>query len=133
MNASLAFLILAAAQQGPDFDGDGHGDLPIGVPNEDSQALHDVGAVNVLYGRGGSVGLHALSNQLLALAAPYWSGQAAAAYDVFGSAMAWGDFDGDGYDDLAIGAPQEAIGSLSGAGAVNVIFTFTLSSSQFTS
>jgi FG-GAP repeat len=32
------------------------------------------------------------------------------------------DFNGDGFDDLAVGAPGEAIGSLSGAGAVNVLY-----------
>ena len=32
------------------------------------------------------------------------------------------DFHGDGYADLAIGAPGETIGSRSGAGMVNVIY-----------
>jgi hypothetical protein len=32
------------------------------------------------------------------------------------------DFNGDGFDDLAVGAPGEAIGSLDGAGAVNVLY-----------
>ena len=39
---------------------------------------------------------------------------AAAPLDGFGAAMAAGDFDGDGYDDLAVGAPGENLG----AGAV---------------
>ena len=33
-----------------------------------------------------------------------------------------GDFNGDGRDDLAVGVPSEAVGSLSDAGAVNVIY-----------
>jgi hypothetical protein len=34
----------------------------------------------------------------------------------------WADFDGDGAGDLAIGAPGEAIGTSTGAGAVNVLY-----------
>src|SRR5215218_9493993 len=32
------------------------------------------------------------------------------------------DFNGDGFDDLAVGAQSEAVGSVQGAGAVNVLF-----------
>src|SRR5215218_7101974 len=32
------------------------------------------------------------------------------------------DFNGDGFDDLAVGAPSEAVGSVAGAGAVNVLY-----------
>jgi hypothetical protein len=32
------------------------------------------------------------------------------------------DFNGDGFDDLAVGAPGETVGSLPGAGAVNVLY-----------
>jgi hypothetical protein len=39
-----------------------------------------------------------------------------------GSSLAIGDFDGDGFDDAAIGAPGEAIGDLAGAGAVNILY-----------
>jgi hypothetical protein len=42
----------------------------------------------------------------------------AAADDLFGSALATGDFDADGYCDLAIGVP----GDDGGAGAVNVVY-----------
>lgn len=42
----------------------------------------------------------------------------AEAKDQFGAAMAAGDFDGDGYTDLAVGAPGEAPGSDPAAGAV---------------
>jgi FG-GAP repeat len=32
------------------------------------------------------------------------------------------DFDGDGFDDLAIGVPREGVGEILNAGAVNLLF-----------
>lgn len=40
--------------------------------------------------------------------------------DGFGTAMVAGDFDGDGYDDLAVGTPNEGIGSGALGGAVQL-------------
>ncbi len=42
--------------------------------------------------------------------------------DLFGQALATGDFDGDNHSDLAIGIPNEAIGSVSRAGYVIVLY-----------
>lgn len=80
-----------------DFDCDGTDDLAIGAPGEDlGVAFTDTGAVNVVYGDGGQ--------QLL------FSGSVIPAYyrrpsDWLGAALAVGDFDGDGCDDLAIASP----------------------------
>ena len=41
---------------------------------------------------------------------------------MFGDSVAGGDFDGDGFDDLAIGVPKEDIGTIANAGAVNVLY-----------
>lgn len=40
--------------------------------------------------------------------------------DRFGAAVAAGDFNGDGFDDVATGAPNEAIGSSADAGSVTI-------------
>ena len=43
--------------------------------------------------------------------------------DQYGSVLAWGDFNGDGHDDLAIGIPLEDYpGSTQDAGGVNVLY-----------
>ncbi|HIF96279.1 MAG TPA: hypothetical protein EYQ54_04505, partial [Myxococcales bacterium] len=42
--------------------------------------------------------------------------------DGFGSSLAAGNFDGDRYDDLVVGVPNEAIGAIGAAGMVNVLY-----------
>ncbi len=102
-----------------DFDGDGYADLAVGVPNEDVGSVVDAGAVNVLY--GSAAGLSAAGDQ-------FWHQDSIDVEDVaqdsdyFGSALATGDFDGDGYADLAVGVPYEDVDSVGGAGAVNVLY-----------
>jgi hypothetical protein len=110
-----------------DFDGDGFVDLAVGVPRDvvrrDADVVLDAGAVNVVYG---SV------NRLQVAGNQRWTQDRAGIaglaeeQDYFGAALATGDFDGDGYHDLAIGVPGEAV-TWSGeiveaAGAVNVLF-----------
>jgi len=108
-----------AALAAGDFNDDGFDDLAIGVPLEDVGAIVDAGAVNVIYGSAG--GLTAAGNQ-------FWNqnsagiADAAEASDQFGHALASNDFNGDGYDDLAIGVPLENVGAIVDAGAVNVIY-----------
>lgn len=47
---------------------------------------------------------------------------ASEADDLFGKAVATGDFDNNGFSDLAIGIPEEDIGAFEDAGAVQVLF-----------
>jgi hypothetical protein len=101
-----------------DFDGDRYFDLAIGVPYENVDSTTDAGSVSVVYGTSG--GLSAAGNE-------YWQqnfldGSDSEVYEYFGYALTVGDFDGDGYFDLAVGVPYESVGSVARAGAVNVIY-----------
>ena len=49
-------------------------------------------------------------------------GATAESDDAFGHALAAGDFDNDGFADLAVGVPFESIGSSIAVGAVNVLY-----------
>ncbi|MEW5867799.1 MAG: hypothetical protein AB1894_00875 [Chloroflexota bacterium] len=98
-----------------DFDGDGYADLAIGVPG----LSWGGGAVQILYGSPG--GLNATRVQ-------FWHQNIGGvegsleADDGFGSSLASGDFNDDGYDDLAIGVPGEDLDGKSDVGAVHVLF-----------
>ena len=107
-----------------DFNGDGRDDLAIGVPGENGGA----GAVNIIY--GSAAGLAAGGNQVWTQGSAGITG-AEEAGDNFGDALAAGDFNGDGRDDLAIGVPGEN----AGAGAVHILYGsaggLTAAGSQF--
>lgn len=47
---------------------------------------------------------------------------AGAADEVFGGVLATGDFDGDGFLDLAIGTPRENVAPVTEAGTVTVLY-----------
>jgi hypothetical protein len=105
-----------------DLNGDGYADLAIGVPHEDvgNPEVTDAGAVNVLY--GSSDGLSAMGDQMWYQDSPDVEGTPRE-FDEFGFALATGDFDGDGYLDLAVGVPGDSAGGLPmpGGGAVNIL------------
>jgi hypothetical protein len=102
-----------------DFDRDRYPDLAIGVLQESVGSIGNAGAVNVLY--GGRAGLTGSGGQYFTQNTP---GVASSAeqFDGFGRALAAGDFDGDRHADLAIGVPEEHVGSINAAGAVNVLY-----------
>src|SRR6266536_3776641 len=109
--------MFGAALTAGDFDGDTYADLAVGVPAED-RAL-DSGVVNVIY--GSASGLGAAGDQLWGQDQTGIVGSAEP-NDLFGYSLAAGDFDDDGFVDLAAGVPFEDIGTRANAGAVNVIY-----------
>ncbi len=96
-----------------DFDGDGYDDLAVAVPGADDARPTASGSVHVIY--GSSTGLTEAGDQLWTLNTSGVEGTADDE-DHFGDALAAGDFDCDGYDDLAIGSPRKS------DGAVNVLY-----------
>ena len=81
-----------------DFDHDGRGDLAVGVPGDNNGR----GAVNVQYSPDGLLGAGAYFRRGLNLPG------ASTGRERLGSSVACGDFDGDGFADLAIGVPGES-------------------------
>jgi hypothetical protein len=105
-----------------DFNGDGYADLAIGAPDEDLGTIANAGAVNVLYGSSSAPNILSSSEDQRWTQDSTGVRDTAESADRFGSALAWGDFDDDGYDDLVIGIKGEDVGSVSGAGAVAVLY-----------
>ena len=103
-----------------DFNGDGIADLAVGVPGQSVGGAAGAGAVYVLFGSRAS-GLKTTGAQLWTQNSVNILGMSEAG-DHFGSALATGDFNNDHHIDLAIGVPNEAVGAISDAGAVNVIY-----------
>lgn len=95
-----------------DFNCDGYADLIVGVPSESVGTEDDAGAVHVLYGSSGGV---STVNDLWYQGDSGVNGSSEAG-DRFGEAVVPGDFDGDGCDDLVIGAPTEDWGATVDAG-----------------
>lgn len=105
-----------------DFNNDGYTDLAIGAPNEDIQSTVDCGSVNIIY--GSSNGLSATAVLFDQIFSQGTAGvlDSCESGDHFGQALAPGDFDSDGYADLAIGVYGEDIGSITDAGALSIIY-----------
>jgi hypothetical protein len=122
-NQPDAFLGWAVASG--DINGDGFDDVLIGAPREDPDAGMDAGKVYIVYGRD------TLPGEIISFAAPPGShgetqihGFQGGEYigEAFGSALAVGDFNADGFDDIAIGAPWSSPWSRLWAGRVYVIW-----------
>ncbi len=103
-----------------DFNGDGYDDLAIGVPGEDLGVQYDAGAVVVLY--GSKNGLRPAKNQFWHQSSEGMLGDGAELGDQFGAAITAGDFNNDGFWDLAIGSPGEDIDGIEDAGVVHILY-----------
>ena len=110
----------AAAQAAiPDFNGDGFADLAVGIPYEDIGTTLNAGALGIVY--GSAAALVPAGNQFLFQSAVGISDFPETG-DRFGGSRAWGDFNGDGFTDLAVGAPGESLNGFSACGAVHVLY-----------
>ena len=116
--AANAFDGFGEAVAAGDFDGDGWSDLAFGVPGGEVLTIFRAGRVQVLY--GGPEGLGTQGQQTLTQGT--LGSDPIEADDQFGSTLAAGDFNGDGFDDLAVGAPWEDLGAVVNAGVVDVFY-----------
>lgn len=106
------------------FNGDLYQDLAIGIPEDTGGPILDrrakAGTVAVVYGAASG-----LSMANAWYVSQPWTGSDPAvqeAGDHFGCALAAGDFDNDGVDDLAVGVCNETVGVAAEAGVVNVFY-----------
>jgi hypothetical protein len=104
-----------------DFNGDGFDDLAVGAPSDNIDGNADSGSVTVIYGT--PTGLSTANSRLFSLGIDAIEGDLVGSEN-FGAALAVGDFDGDGFDDLAIGAPGETVSGVV-AGAVHILYGST--------
>ncbi len=114
--------LAAAPTAHGDFDGDGVSDLAVGAPDDSVAGQQAAGAVNVIY--GSRRGLTEIGDQQFTKNPQQIAG-VPEPNARFGAALASGDVDGDGFADLAIGAPGEDVGGLHdqpASGAVTVLY-----------
>lgn len=113
---------IAQSAAAGDFDGDGYDDIAIGMPRGSVDGQERAGYVQVLYGSANGPALIGEAEaQTVHQGTPGMYG-AVEQRDSFGHALAAGDFDGDGYDDLAIGVRREEYGGTGDEGLVNLAF-----------
>jgi hypothetical protein len=104
-----------------DINGDGYGDLVTGIAGDDSHfdaptpAAHQGGEIQVLF--GGAQGITADQQPQVFHQDTAGLPGAAERGDYFGQSLSVGDIDADGYDDVLVGAPGEAVGTLTSAGS----------------
>lgn len=106
-------------QHNCDFDGNGFDDVLIGAPGATVSGAKATGYVSVQY--SSSSGLSTTKKSVLHQNTPGVPG-ASEAGDGFGSAVASGDLNNDGYDDAIVGIPGEDLAGLSDAGGAVVFW-----------
>lgn len=110
-----------------DFNGDGYQDLITGQPYEDFGNLTNPGAVKVVYGKNkGGMNVYSQTAFIHQSKSGGIGGihltETAEISDMFGDRIAIGDFNDDGYDDVAIGVKGEDLNGLNNAGIVHIVY-----------
>jgi hypothetical protein len=115
------------------FGGSSHADLAIGIPGEDVGAVSNAGAVGVVYGSptGLAIPFPAPGNPGPANTTTqpqFWNQDSGSlegvseAGDSFGQSLDAGNLGRSSQADLVIGVPDESIGEINDAGAINVLY-----------
>ncbi|MFD7241102.1 VCBS repeat-containing protein [Streptomyces massasporeus] len=102
-----------------DFNGDSIGDVAFSASGAYVSGKKDAGQLVVLYGT--KTGVSSAKRSAISQNTTGNPGTAETG-DVFGADSAYADFNGDGYDDLAVSSPMEDVGSDKDGGAVAVLW-----------
>ncbi|MEU0784427.1 FG-GAP-like repeat-containing protein [Streptomyces sp. NPDC006173] len=102
-----------------DFNGDGYRDLATGAPGAVAGGKAKAGAVVVNY--GSASGVSAARHKTTSQSSSGVPG-ASETSDRFGTELAHGDLNHDGYGDLVVGTPQEDVGGDADGGSVTILW-----------
>ena len=102
-----------------DFNGDGIGDIATSATTAYVSGHKGAGQVVALY--GSASGITTTKRTTLSQNSAGVPGTAEAG-DSFGETLAYADFNADGYDDLAVGSPEEKVGSDTDGGTVTLLW-----------
>jgi hypothetical protein len=109
----------AGPHQAGDVLGSGYTDLVVGSPGATLGSYRGAGAV--VEQPGSASGVRTSGGRYISQSSAYVPG-ASESGDGFGTAVTTGDFNGDGFADVAVGQPGEDLGSTKDAGAVSVFW-----------
>nr|WSY53092.1 VCBS repeat-containing protein [Streptomyces sp. NBC_00886] len=102
-----------------DFNGDGIGDVVASAPGAYVSGHANAGQIVALY--GSATGVTSAKRSVISQNSGNVPGSAEAG-DWFGGETAYADFNGDGYDDLAVSSPYEKVGTDTDGGALAILW-----------